>query len=242
MEELQTALRTAGLESSNLIIGVDFTKSNTWTGKNSFGGQCLHQLNPTIPLYNPYQRVIDSIGRALEVFDDDRMIPAFGFGDVTTTNKAIFSFLPNDQPCAGVAQVLQRYNEICPSVQMSGPTNFGPLIRKAIDIVRTTKQYHILLIIADGQVDNDKETVDAIVEASNFPLSIVCIGVGDGPFDKMVRYDDKLTANKFDNFQFVNYYEVVSQQPEYQDVVFAVKALQEIPDQYSFIKEHGYLD
>ena len=36
MEELQDALRAAGLESSNLIIGVDYTRSNTWTGKTSF--------------------------------------------------------------------------------------------------------------------------------------------------------------------------------------------------------------
>ena len=242
MAELQDALRAAGLESSNLIIGIDFTKSNTWTGKNSFGGQCLHTVNPTNPLYNPYQRVIDSIGRALEVFDDDRLIPTFGFGDTTTTNKAVFSFMPNEQPCAGVQQVLQRYNEIVPLTNLSGPTNFAPLIRKAIDIVRVTKSYHVLLIIADGQVDNEADTVQAIVEASSYPLSIVCIGVGDGPFDKMVHFDDKLTQNKFDNFQFVNYYEVVTQAPEIQDVVFAVKALQEIPDQYCFIKEHGYLD
>ncbi|KAL7718423.1 Uncharacterized protein QTN25_004343 [Entamoeba marina] len=242
MEQLQQALRNAGLESSNLIIGVDYTKSNTWTGKVSFGNQCLHTINPQYPVFNPYQRVIDSIGRALEPFDDDRLIPAFGFGDATTTNKSIFSFLPNEQPCAGVAQVLQRYNEITPAVNMSGPTNFAPLIRKTIEIVKQTKSYHILLIIADGQVDNQKDTTSAIIEASHYPISIVCIGVGDGPFDKMIHFDDNLKESKFDNFQFVNFAEVVTSRPELQDIIFAVKALQEIPDQYSYIKEHGLLD
>ena len=184
-EELQQALRTAGLESSNLIIGIDFTKSNTWTGKVSFGGQCLHALSPQYPVYNPYQRVIDSIGRALEPFDDDKLIPAFGFGDVTTTNRSIFSFTPDGQPCHGVLEVLQRYNAIVPNIQMSGPTNFAPLIDKAVEIVRQTRQYHILLIVADGQVDSVKDTVRAIVDASNYALSIVCIGVGDGPFGQM---------------------------------------------------------
>lgn len=30
--QVTTALREAGLESSNLILGIDFTKSNEWTG------------------------------------------------------------------------------------------------------------------------------------------------------------------------------------------------------------------
>lgn len=32
LEDVQRALRRAGLEKSDLIIGIDFTKSNEWTG------------------------------------------------------------------------------------------------------------------------------------------------------------------------------------------------------------------
>ena len=240
MEEVQDALQEAGLESSNLIIGIDFTKSNTWTGQHSFGGQCLHTLHPQIPIYNPYQKVIDIIGRTLTRFDDDQMYPVFGFGDITTTNKSVFSFMPNDQPCNGLNQVMQRYFEITPHVQMSGPTNFAPLIRKAIEIVKITRQYHILLIVADGQVDNEKDTKAAIEEASNYPLSIVCIGVGDGPFDKMQEFDDNLGKSKFDNFNFVNFNKVIGPRVENVEVAFAVSALQEIPIQYMCCKKLGY--
>ncbi|MCL7030853.1 hypothetical protein MKW94_001568 [Papaver nudicaule] len=35
---------------------------------------------------------------------------------------------------------------------MAGPTSFAPIIGEAIDIVeRSGRQYHVLLIIADGQ-------------------------------------------------------------------------------------------
>ena len=40
----QAALREAGLESCELIVAVDFTKSNTWTGTKSYGGHSLHAV------------------------------------------------------------------------------------------------------------------------------------------------------------------------------------------------------
>ena len=241
LDQVQDALRKCGLESSNLIIGVDYTKSNTWTGKNTFGGRCLHDVSAGG--MNPYQTVIDIMGRTLEAFDDDKLIPAYGFGDASTSDKAVFSFFPNEQPCVGVAQVLQRYNEITPQVQLSGPTSFAPLIDKAIDIVERTHQYHILVIIADGQVSSPKPTAEAIVRASRYPLSIVMVGVGDGPWDEMERYDDELPTRKFDNFQFVNFYEVMNRpRVENYDCEFAVAALQEIPEQFAAIKRLNYLN
>jgi len=237
LEEVQDALRQAGLESSNLIVGIDYTKSNTWNGKKTFGGNSLHNLHPS--RLNPYQEVIAIVGKTLEPFDDDKLIPVFGFGDVTTQDKKVFPFYP-DKVSFGFQEVLQRYNEITPSIQLSGPTSFAPLIRAAIDIVRQAQAYHILVIIADGQVDNVKETSDAIVEATNYPLSIVTIGVGDGPWELMEEFDDKLPRRRFDNFQFVPYFDIMAK-AENRDVTFAINALQEIPEQYREIKKLGLL-
>ena len=88
LDAVTAALRRAGLESSNLIVGVDFTKSNEWTGKRTFGGRCLHHLFAGGGAQmNPYERAIDVIGRALAPFDDDDLIPVYGFGDGRTNDR-----------------------------------------------------------------------------------------------------------------------------------------------------------
>ncbi len=42
LEQVQDALQKAGLEASQLVVGIDYTKSNEWTGKNTFAGKCDH--------------------------------------------------------------------------------------------------------------------------------------------------------------------------------------------------------
>lgn len=177
IDQVTEALAESGLESSNLIVGIDFTKSNEWTGKNSFDGRCLHHLSEG---FNPYQHAISIIGRTLSRFDEDNLIPCFGFGDVSTHDRDVFSFYPDNRPCNGFEEALSRYREIVPHVRLAGPTSFAPIIETAIGIVdQSGGQYHVLLIIADGQVTRsidteagqlsvqEQNTINAIVRASN---------------------------------------------------------------------------
>jgi len=45
--------------------------------------------------------------------------------------------------------------------------------------------YSVLLIITDGAITDASQTVDAIVQASYLPLSIIIIGVGNADFSQM---------------------------------------------------------
>lgn len=42
--------------------------------------------------------------------------------------------------------MLECYNRIVENVELSGPTNFAPLIKEAIKIVESTKQVNINLV------------------------------------------------------------------------------------------------
>ncbi|CAH1240754.1 CPNE5 [Branchiostoma lanceolatum] len=238
LQDVSMAVREAGLESSNLIFGIDYTKSNVYQGQVSFGGRSLHHIDHD--LLNPYQQVIAILGETLSHFDDDGLIPAFGFGDASTSDKRVFPFKETGF-CDGFTDVLQCYNLITPRVKLSGPTNFAPLIYQAIDIVKQTKSYHILVIVADGQVTSERATRNAIVEASKYALSILLVGVGDGPWDTMRDFDDNLPSRQFDNFQFVDFHKVRAT-AENPDTAFAIQALMEIPDQFKAIRQLGYLD
>ncbi|XP_034211852.1 E3 ubiquitin-protein ligase RGLG4 isoform X3 [Prunus dulcis] len=211
LEQVTDALRKEGLESSNLIVGIDFTKSNEWTGKVSFNNRSLHAIGNEP---NPYEKAISVVGTTLAPFDEDNLIPCFGFGDATTHDQEVFSFHTDHSPCHGFEEVLACYKRIVPSLRLSGPTSYGPVIEAAMDIVeKSGGQYHVLVIIADGQVtrsvdtsDNElspqeEKTIRSIADASFYPLSIVLVGVGDGPWEDMRKFDDKLPAREFDNFQ-----------------------------------------
>lgn len=238
LKELGDALVEAGLKGCSLIFGIDYTMSNKVQGEKTFDGRSLHEISDDC--LNPYQEVISILGETLQPLDSDGLIPAYGFGDYETKGDKIFS-LKDYGLCEGFREVLHAYNKITPTIKLYRPTNFAPLIRKAIEIVKASKKYHILVIAADGQVTSEEDTVQAIVEASEYPLSIICIGVGDGPWGMMKEFDEKLPKRNFDNFQFVNFYEVMCRARNRQ-TAFALHALMEIPDQYHAIQELGLLE
>ncbi|XP_022729328.1 E3 ubiquitin-protein ligase RGLG2-like [Durio zibethinus] len=244
LDQVTDALAHAGLESSNLIVGIDFTKSNEWTGARSFHRRSLHHIGDE---QNPYEQAISIIGKTLSSFDEDNLIPCFGFGDASTHDQEVFSFYPDERFCNGFEEVLSRYRETVPNLRLAGPTSFAPIIEMAITIVEQSGgQYHVLLIIADGQVTRsvdtergqlspqETKTVEAIVKASEYPLSIILVGVGDGPWDMMREFDDNIPARAFDNFQFVSFTELMSKNMDQsrKEAEFALAALMEIPSQY----------
>lgn len=78
---------------------------------------------------------------------------------------------------------------------MYGPTNFAEIISavngrcEASEVSAYNQQYQILLMITDGVISDFQKTVDEIVRASELPMSIVIVGVGDADFENMEQLD-----------------------------------------------------
>jgi vacuolar-type H+-ATPase subunit F/Vma7 len=87
--------------------------------------------------------------------------------------------------------VLEAYNNSLNRVNLYGPTHFAKIIDEInqrceqVEISQYNQEYHILLIITDGIINDMKQTIDEIVRGSDLPLSIVIVGVGEADFDTM---------------------------------------------------------
>jgi len=166
LSDVEAALRKAGLESSDLILAIDLTKSNKWQGEKTFMGRNLHHLDDVGGEMNFYQQVISTLFDVLvKRLDDDGRIPLFGFGEKRTGNTKVFS-MNHDQPCNSKQTMLDCYKHTIENSILSGPTSYAPMIYEAIDVVRETGSFHILCMIVDGGMDDTQATIDATSHAA----------------------------------------------------------------------------
>ena len=91
-----------------------------------------------------------------------------------------------------IDNIIKTYHECIEKDKLTfaGPTEFAPIINKVISTIKKNKlEYHILMILTDGVIDDLQDTIDALVEGSFEPLSVIIIGIGDADFKKMEVLD-----------------------------------------------------
>lgn len=147
-----------GVEIS-IIGAIDFTYSNGDASNPS----SLHYICDG--KQTQYECALDAVGSCMSQYDSDQLYPVFGFGAIPpgeSKTSHCFSIAPGQEQIHGMDNVLAAYRSIASQVQMSGPTNFAPVFRKAIEMVERAakaKQYYILFILTDGEIHDMKETV-----------------------------------------------------------------------------------
>ncbi|KAI7845503.1 hypothetical protein COHA_000926 [Chlorella ohadii] len=178
-----------GVELS-FIVGIDYTASNG----DPRDPASLHYFSqrPTI-----YEDAISAVGRVLEFYDKDKHFPTYGFGAVLPPNNVTSHCFPvngnaHNPEVAGVQGILQAYRQALSTVRLSGPTLFAPIINQAAQIAAqpsATPKYWVLLILTDGCIMDMANTLQAVVSASQLPLSLLIVGVGNEDFAAMEALD-----------------------------------------------------
>ncbi|OMO55290.1 C2 calcium-dependent membrane targeting [Corchorus olitorius] len=176
----------------NFMVAVDFTASNG----HPHNRDSLHYIDPSGQL-NSYQQAIMEVGEVIQFYDSDRRFPAWGFGGRTSNGSLSHCFNLNGMntyEVDGVQGIMAAYANALHNVTLSGPTLFGQVINNAAQMAgeaasNDITKYFVLLIITDGVLTDIQETTDALVRASDLPLSILIVGVGNADFKQMEVLD-----------------------------------------------------
>jgi len=244
----------SGLELS-LIFGIDFTGSNNGGIPEATAPDSLHYVGS--PKLNNYEEAISEVGRIVEHYSGDYFFPAYGYGaEILATrnfpDKFAVNFRDEDPIVNGIDGLLMAYRACVPKLGMGdmgtairpdGQAYYGDdfyqLILQAIEDSKKSGfffKYHILILVIDGSLFDDQATIDAIVEAQDYPISIVIVGIGPDDFSQCRRFDadqERLTHSNGtrqtrDVVQFFEYkyYKLNTK-------LLASKVLEEIPKQFN---------
>ena len=168
------------------MVAVDFTASNG----NPRTLDSLHYIDPS-SRFNAYQQAIMDVGEVIQFYDFDRCFPAWGFRGRIMDGTISHCFNLNGNTSGVEVERVQRimatYASALNHVALTGLTLFGQVINNVVEIAGQSLYYNsckyfVLLIITDGVLTDLQDTKDALVRASDLPLSILIVGMGGAHF------------------------------------------------------------
>lgn len=191
-----------------LQIAVDFTASNG----NYSDPDSLHYFDPTNQQVtkNPYQKCMEAAIDVLLHHDRDNQVPLWGFGGIPrkgpqselrkVSHCFALNFLDESPEVEGKEGILAAYQNALRFTKLNGPTLFAPVLHKVLEdckekMVEEPNYYCFFLVLTDGWINDFQDTADLLVEACNYPISIMIVGVGEDDFEQM---------NDLDDFKFKN--------------------------------------
>ncbi|KAL6740548.1 hypothetical protein Aduo_013892 [Ancylostoma duodenale] len=166
----------------HLTTAIDLTASN---GNPNQPGS-LHFIHPHTQ--SPYVNVMLRLTPLFLSYMANTRIGALGFGARTEPRFELSQcFALNgprgDAQVDGINGLLDAYRAARLMVQPFAPTDFSEVIYHVSKFAKAESKrrlglYFVLLILTDGGLTNPRRTVDAIVDCSPHPMSIIAVGIG----------------------------------------------------------------
>ncbi len=172
---------TGGCEL-DLSVAIDFTASN---GDPRIPGT-PHSIDPNT--LNDYEKAIIACGNIVTKYDSDQMNSVWGFGaKYEGVTRHAFQVGAHAQ-VQGVEGILHAYRSTFKAgIYMSYPVVYSDVIQVAANKAKKNfenakregkQSYTILLILTHGTVSDIEQTKAALRKASDAPLSIILVGIG----------------------------------------------------------------
>lgn len=182
----------------NLGFAIDFTISNG----HRYKSDSLHHLTSSD---NPYEVALKSCFTLLGEYNFNKFYPMMGFGGIPKDSQEVnhcFELNGKEDPrLEGINSIISNYRNAVRNTTLCGPTYFQPLVEyiRANFIMNENQEYNIFIICTDSKINDMDETVNSLVAISNLPISIIILGIGDGIFDGMERFNEERLEDKNGN-------------------------------------------
>ncbi|KAK5966692.1 CoPiNe domain protein Atypical [Trichostrongylus colubriformis] len=198
----------------HLTMAIDMTASNG----NPNQPDSLHFIHPHAP--SPYVNVMLRLTPLFLGYMAHSRIGALGFGARTEPRFELsqcfaLSGSHTDPQVDGIKGLLEAYRTATMAVQPFAPTDFSEVIYHVSKFAKAESRrrlglYFVLLILTDGGLTKPRRTIDAIVDSSPHPMSILAIGIGkDREFASVKALESPVLKHSDgrplarQNFQFV---------------------------------------
>ncbi|KAJ1374314.1 hypothetical protein KIN20_036980 [Parelaphostrongylus tenuis] len=166
----------------HLTTAVDLTASNG----NPNQPDSLHYIHPHTQ--SPYVSAMTRLTPLFLNYMAHTRVGAIGFGAKTEPHCELsqcfaLSGSHSDSQVDGLSGLLEAYRHARLVVQPFAPTDFSEVIYHVSKFAKAESRRHlglyfVLLILTDGGLTNPRRTIDAIVDCSPHPMSIVAVGIG----------------------------------------------------------------
>ena len=84
-------------------------------------------------------------------------------------------------------------------------SNIVAKIKLAKDNAQSLKNYYIIMILVAGDIKDENETDKELEQLSKLPVSVAIVGIGKGPFSKLIKFCNQGKRPYRRNFEFVQY-------------------------------------
>ena len=207
-------------------IGIDFTKGTEHIS-NSESNQYLQAI----------------AGFRETLFDFIRDFEVYGYGaeliDSNENNKDYFNLnLKNNTALRGYTNIESAYKECLNKIKFNEDNVLSPLIqniRKVIYSKYKADSYSILFLLINSPPKNNdfQNTIDALIEITYLPLSVVIIGIGNSEFDdikKLFAHKNKISSKGMEKLRNNSHF-ITMKDCNFNNDILKNKCLKDIPKQ-----------